>query len=84
MLGPPLVGQIANPMSLTLPELGNVHWPLGRTPWSERVPLDPLLAELAPCNPREADRGGRPQTRGAEHNLCLRRRRRIDVESTPS
>jgi hypothetical protein len=33
---------------------------VGRTPWSARVPLDPLFTRLtksAPCNPRKADRG---------------------------
>ena len=46
-------------MSLALPDLGIVHKTVGRTPWSARVPLDPLFAP--PNQPhaisKEADRG---------------------------
>ncbi|SPF34845.1 hypothetical protein SBA4_1580010 [Candidatus Sulfopaludibacter sp. SbA4] len=38
---------------------GILHELWGRTPWSARVPLDPLFdtAKSARCDPREADEG---------------------------
>ena len=54
---------------------------MGRTPWSARVPLDPLFAneinfDLAACKPARgpaADQGVRP-TIYADHTMSSRRR----------
>jgi hypothetical protein len=43
---------------------------VGRTPWSARVPLDPLFAARSISSKREGRPGGRPRTGGPPHNFC--------------
>src|SRR5216683_1180243 len=56
-------------MLLTFPNIGNAVQVVGRTPWSARVPLDPLLANrirvarrARPTRASAADQGVRPTT----------------------
>ena len=43
---------------------------VGQTPWSARVPLDPLFATGSISSKREGRPGGRPRTGGPPHNFC--------------
>src|SRR5260370_37946851 len=43
---------------------------VGQTPWSARVPLDPLFATGSISSKREDRPGGRPRTGGPRHNFC--------------
>jgi hypothetical protein len=45
-------------MSLSFPKAGDPDAVVGQTPWSARVPLDPLLAsEISFLQTRQADEG---------------------------
>jgi len=58
-------------MPHSFPTTGNAAQIVGRTPWSARVPLDPLLdtVKSARCDPREADEGVGCGPGGPPHNL---------------
>src|SRR5438876_9411227 len=42
---------------------------VGQTPWSARVPLDPLFATGSISSKREGRLGGRPRTGGPPHDF---------------
>src|SRR6266404_2257245 len=59
-----------SPMPLSFPNIGNAAQIVGRTPWSARVPLDPLLANRIRVVPAgQGRRGRRPRTRGSAPRL---------------
>jgi hypothetical protein len=53
-------------MSLSFPKAGDTDAVVGQTPWSARVPLNPLLVKSGSSKPSKptrasaADQGGRP------------------------
>jgi hypothetical protein len=63
------VGQAFSPMSLGFPKIANPAQIVGRTPWSARVPLDPLLANgISIIRPGQADEGVGCGPGGPPHN----------------
>src|SRR2546422_1667899 len=55
-------------MPFSFPETGNSALIVGRTPWSARVPLDPLFAnKVSLIQPRTGRPGRRPRTRTPHH-----------------
>jgi hypothetical protein len=63
--------QAGGPMSYSFPKTANPAFIVGRTPWSARVPLDPLYGNGINLIPRwRAGQGAVRGPGGPPHNKC--------------
>jgi hypothetical protein len=68
---PPIGRRLATQRRLLCRELGIVRKTVGRTPWSARVPLDPLFDQRKQCDAiAERPTGGSAADQGVRPTVC--------------